>query len=208
MSSTCNPARPAGAGSTPPGRRMSAKTYHHGNLRVVLLATARDLLEEQGIAALGLRAITRRAGVSATAAIPHFGSLSGLLSVLAAAGFDELAEALAPVLAQGAAAAGLAYVRFALRNPGLFTLMFRSDAIDRAVPALAAASARTSAMLTQLLGTMPGPQGARTRAGMRAAQWGRVHGLAVLAIDGMLDALLAAEGEDLSLDALVADALR
>ncbi|MDT8871966.1 hypothetical protein RAA17_14570 [Komagataeibacter rhaeticus] len=73
--------------------------------------------------------------------------------------------------------------------------MFRSDAIDRAVPALAAASARTSAMLTQLLGTMPGPQGARTRAGMRAAQWGRVHGLAVLAIDGMLDALLAAEGK-------------
>ncbi|MCE2563690.1 TetR/AcrR family transcriptional regulator [Komagataeibacter sp. FNDCF1] len=196
------------APSAPSGQPVR-KTYHHGNLRAALLHSARDLLEKKGITALGLRAITRHAGVSAAAAIPHFGNLAGLLSVLATIGYEELAHALAPTLGQGTQqAAGMAYIRFAMDNPGLFTLMFRSDAIDRTEPGLVHASARTSAMLTQLIGSLPGPHAARTRAGTRAALWGRVHGLAVLAIDGQLDALPSLEGQSMSLEALVEDALR
>ncbi|GAL98714.1 MULTISPECIES: TetR/AcrR family transcriptional regulator [Acetobacteraceae] len=184
------------------------KTYHHGDLRAGLLSSARMLLEEQGISALGLRAITRHAGVSSAAATPHFGNLMGLLSALATVGYEELAVALEPVLEEGAHAAGLVYVRFAILNPGLFTLMFRSDVIDRNEPALAAARARTSGMLTRLIDSLGGQQPQRTQAGTRAALWGKVHGLAVLAIDGFLDVLLSSQGEGLSLEDLLEDALR
>ncbi len=186
----------------------SRKAYHHGNLRAALLNSARHLLEEQGIAALGLRAITRHAGVSSAAATPHFGNLTGLLSALAGMGYEELAATLSPVLEKGGHATGMAYVRFAILNPGLFTLMFRSDAIDRSTPALALASSRTSAMLTQVIEGMQERQASHTCAGTRAALWGRVHGLAVLAIDGFLDRLLASEGVGMSLEELVEDALR
>ncbi|MBE7619482.1 TetR family transcriptional regulator [Komagataeibacter sp. FXV2] len=187
--------------------RPSPKAYHHGDLRAALLRAARSIVEEQGIAALGLRAITRRAGVSSAAAAPHFGNLTGLLSALAIIGYEELAAALAPAMEKGAHATGMAYVRFAILNPGLFTLMFRSDAIDRGLPALAQASGRTSDMLTQVIGAMKEPHAARTRAGTRAALWGRVHGLAVLAVDGFLDMLLARDGAGMTLEELVEDAL-
>lgn len=184
------------------------KNYHHGDLRAALLHSARTLLEEQGIAALGLRAITRHAGVSSAAATPHFGNLTGLLSALATAGYEELAAALEPVLPEGAHAAGLVYVRFAMCNPGLFTLMFRSDLIDRSDPALAMAADRTSRMFTQLIDDLEDRLPQKTRAGTRAALWGKVHGLAVLAIDGLLDALLTSRGEGLTLEELLEDALR
>ncbi|AQS85580.1 MAG: TetR/AcrR family transcriptional regulator [Acetobacter aceti] len=184
------------------------KNYHHGDLRAALLRSARKLLEEQGVAALGLRAITRRAGVSSAAATPHFGNLTGLLSALATVGYEELAAALEPALAEGTHATGLVYVRFAIGNPGLFTLMFRSDVIDRADPALVASSDRTSRMFTQLIDELAERQPQQTEAGTRAALWGKVHGLAVLAIDGLLDALLTSRGEGLSLEDLLEDALR
>ncbi|MBE7728365.1 TetR/AcrR family transcriptional regulator [Komagataeibacter sp. FXV3] len=189
-------------------RQKVMKNYHHGDLRAALLHSARALLEQQGITALGLRAITRHAGVSSAAAVPHFGNLAGLLSALATVGYEELAAALEPVLEKGPHAAGLVYVRFAIHNPGLFTLMFRSDVIDRGDTALAAASARTSHMLTQLIDNMADHQPQRTRSGTRAAHWGKVHGLAVLAIDGLLDALLSSQGEEMSLEELLDDALR
>lgn len=44
-----------------------ASTYHHGDLRAACLRAARELLEEDGSAGLSLRAVARRAGVSATA---------------------------------------------------------------------------------------------------------------------------------------------
>ncbi|GCE82664.1 TetR family transcriptional regulator [Komagataeibacter diospyri] len=188
--------------------RKVRKNYHHGDLRAELLRSARTLLEQQGISVLGLRAITRHAGVSSAAAAPHFGNLTGLLSALATTGYEELAAALEPVLEKGAHAAGLVYVRFAINNPGLFTLMFRSDVIDRKDPILATASTRTSRMLTLLIDNLKDHPPQRTRTGTRAAHWGKVHGLAVLAIDGFLDVLLSSQGEDMSLEDLLDDALR
>lgn len=184
------------------------KKYHHGDLPKELLRSARILLEEQGIAALGLRAITRHVGVSCAAVAAHFGNLTGLLTALATIGYEELAEALQPELAKGALAAGKVYVHFAIQNPGLFTLMFRLDLIDRKQSCLAAASAKTSTLLTQLIDTLEEPSANRTAIGRRAALWAKVHGLAVLAIDGLLDALLSTQGGCMSLEELIEDALR
>ena len=69
-----------------------AQPYHHGALRAALLNAAEAILERDGIAALTLRAAAREAGVSHAAPAHHFGSLSGLLSELAASGFVRFGE--------------------------------------------------------------------------------------------------------------------
>ncbi|GBQ16210.1 TetR/AcrR family transcriptional regulator [Swaminathania salitolerans] len=178
-------------------------SYHHGDLPAALLRSARQLLETGGISTLKLRAITRHAGVSATAAAPHFGSLSGLLSALAAQGFLELASVMAPEHAPTPRDVALAYVRFAIASPGLFTLMFRSDAIDRQDPALRAASERAFARLAGL-SAEAAPE---ARAATMIALWGKVHGVAVLATDGLLGGIAAESGAQ-TLDRLLEQVFR
>src|SRR5258706_12767161 len=65
--------------------------YHHGDLRAALVGAAMDLLEEGGEAELSLRAVARRAGVSAAAPYRHYDDREALVSAVAAAGNPELA---------------------------------------------------------------------------------------------------------------------
>ena len=53
---------------------MSTSTgpYHHGDLRAACLRAAMELLEEGGATALSLRAVARKAGVSAAAPYRHY----------------------------------------------------------------------------------------------------------------------------------------
>ena len=41
--------------------------YHHGDLRDALIQAAQEILEAEGLAALSLRGVARRAGVSPAA---------------------------------------------------------------------------------------------------------------------------------------------
>lgn len=177
--------------------------YHHGDLPAALLRSARTMLEEDGIASLKLRAVTRHAGVSATAAAPHFGNLTGLLSALAAEGFAELADAMSPERASERRDIALAYVRFAIANPGLFTLMFRSDAIDRQDAGLQTASARAFDRLSSLASAGQTKSRAATMVGL----WGKVHGVAVLAVDGLLTEVTATNNPQ-ELDAVLEEVFR
>ena len=72
-------------------------TYHHGDLRRTLLAETASAIAEDGVAKLSMRALAKRAGVSNAAPAYHFGDKSGLLTALAAEGFDRLAEAMSGV---------------------------------------------------------------------------------------------------------------
>ena len=69
-------------------------SYHHGSLREALLQAAERILERDGIKGLTLRAAAREAGVSHAAPKNHFGDLSGLLSELAAVGFERFVATL------------------------------------------------------------------------------------------------------------------
>ena len=60
----------------------SKKKYHHGNLKPALVTAGMEILEEDGLRALTLRAIAARVGVSHTAPKNHFGSLRGLLTAI------------------------------------------------------------------------------------------------------------------------------
>jgi AcrR family transcriptional regulator len=124
------------------------RAYHHGDLRLTLLRVVGDLVREEGVGALSLRAVARRADVSHNAPAHHFGTKEGLLTAFAAEGFNRLAATMAEAQrAEGAttgphllAASGRGYVRFALDHPDEFAMMFRPELVTASDPVLAAAS--------------------------------------------------------------------
>lgn len=168
---------------------MKGDGYHHGNLRAALLSEARTLLEEEGPAALSLRELARRAGVAAPSVYHHFASLDAIAVALAEAGFAELAARLegAPTNAKGQlSGVGLAYVRFAMVNPGLYRLMFgdglaKSSAGSETLHGLRQrAHERVKAGLRKRLPEEDVPTAA-------LFLWSVVHGLALLMIDGQIE---------------------
>src|ERR1700741_2439858 len=68
--------------------------YHHGDLRDALVQAAQRILETDGLAALSLRAVARRAGVSPAAPYHHFPDKQALLDAVAERGFDALTAAM------------------------------------------------------------------------------------------------------------------
>jgi AcrR family transcriptional regulator len=169
-------------------RGRPKRAYHHADLRPALLAAARRMLERDDPAALSLREVARRAGVSHNAPYRHFADRAALLAALAAEGFDALTARMrdaagAAMPARRLAASGAAYVRFALDEPNLFGLMFGGLVRGRDHPALAAAGARAYSVLQAESGAAP-------EAGPRAvAAWAMVHGLAHLLLDEQIPAV-------------------
>ena len=173
--------------------------YHHGNLRQALLEAALRLLEQQGEAGLGLRDLARAVGVSPAAPYRHFDSRAALLEALAVTGFQRFTARMQAVLASAPddplAAMGKTYVVFALQNPNLFRLMFSPQLKKDARPGLRMAADAAFDTLRQAVG------GTALDGRIRAlAAWAKVHGLAVLLLDGQI-AIRAGEDSE----ALVAE---
>ena len=80
--------------TTASGARKDARPYHHGDLPRVLLDAAVQAILEVGPAAVSLRDLARRTGVSHAAPAHHFGDKAGLLTAVAADGFRRLAATL------------------------------------------------------------------------------------------------------------------
>jgi len=105
--------------------------YHRENLRGRLLDDALALLEADGLEALSLRELARKAGVSPMAPYRHFADKAALLDALTLEGFSALREGLEAADAaagddarRALVAQGLVYVGFAAQRPHLFGLMF------------------------------------------------------------------------------------
>ena len=193
-------------GDTPPDAKAAPKPnrpdgYHHGSLREALLQAAERILERDGINGLTLRAAAREAGVSHAAPKNHFGDLSGLLSELAAVGFERFVATLQAGVRDGdsrdarMAAIGRGYVAFARAYPSLFLLMFRSERLDVNRPALRAAIDASAGVLSGAIGESRGEKVESTltlpQAASIAAAWSLVHGFAMLLLDGRLKGLLS-----------------
>lgn len=114
-------------------------TYHHGNLRHVLLDRAAAVIAEQGIEALSLRALARDIGVSHAAPSRHFRDKADLLRALATEGNQKLkAYVMAAADAAGVDplvrynALGQAYVRFSLEFPAYYRAITHPDVAAQA----------------------------------------------------------------------------
>src|SRR5215510_7095962 len=102
-----------------PRPKASKNRYHHGDLRRALLEEAVRTIRDDGAAALTLRAVGARLGVSRTALYRHFADKSALLNAVSEDGFNRLGDALERAWAdpggsvKGFEAMGHAYVHFA-----------------------------------------------------------------------------------------------
>ncbi|MFD0264917.1 TetR/AcrR family transcriptional regulator [Kitasatospora indigofera] len=164
-------------------------SYHHGDLRAACLRAARELLEEDGSAGLSLRAVARRAGVSATAPYRHYSDRDALVSAVAAEGYVELADHLAaahpsPRTPDDLAEVAVAYVRFALERPAMFRVMF-AEPCD---PTNEERVAATAAIWEYVRGIVHGVFPDSDPEALSTGVWAIVHGLAFLHLDGKLDA--------------------
>lgn len=177
-------------------------TYHHGRLRQTLIDAAAKAVAGDGAAALSLRALAREAGVSHTAPRHHFGDKRGLLTALATVGYGLLADDL---LATGDdfLEMGVAYVRFALKRPGHFAVMYRPDLVDESDPDLQSARARTREALIAGAATLSRNTAAPEIAGASPVlpprallAWSAAHGLANLALAGTLSKMGQGAGVD------------
>jgi len=199
-------------------RQAEPRPYHHGDLRLAALAAAEQILEEQGVQALTLRAVARAVGVSHTAPKNHFDDLVGLLSELAAVGYRRFGARLSAAMEAAGddplarmKAMGRAYVGFARAHRGLFQLMFRGERLDMGRPALqeAIVSSR-NALRMAAAARAPGKSlPARELVAQAAAMWSLVHGYAMLLLDGRLHGMIASlpgESEDSFLDLVLSTA--
>ncbi|MCX2185123.1 TetR/AcrR family transcriptional regulator [Streptomyces sp. SKN60] len=176
--------------------------YHHGDLRQAVLAAALDVIATDGPGALSLRDLARRAGVSHAAPAHHFKDRTGLLTAIAAQGYELLAAALtdAPDLRER----GVRYVRFAVAHPAHFQVMFQPELYrDRADdPELLAAKELAAAELRAGVVTLPaarssdspGSPGSPDPRDTGVAAWSMAHGFATLLLTHNLDAPL--DGRD------------
>jgi AcrR family transcriptional regulator len=188
---------------------MAQRTYHHGDLRRALLDAAIEAITEAGPAAMSLRDLARRAGVSHAGPTHHFRDKPGLLTALATEGYDLLATALTTARAEtgNALELGLAYVQFAGGHRAHFEVMFRPDLYRAEDAALIAARGRATEALCgapmDACAGAPGSLGALgsdrpdglgdsggggAPAGREAglAAWTAAHGFAVLWLSGAL----------------------
>lgn len=158
--------------------------YHHGDLRRAILDAAIESITANGSTALSLRELSRRAGVSHAAPIHHFGDKAGVLTALAAEGYELLADAL-DAAGEEFVEAGVAYVRFAVTYRAHFEVMFRPDTYHRDDPAVAAARERARQALVRGVHTRTTRTGREARLTGIAA-WSLMHGFATLWLTGGL----------------------
>jgi len=110
------------------------RSYHHGNLKEVLLEAARKLIEEHGAFGFSLTEAARLAGVSPAAPYRHFRDRDALLAEVARNGFERFAAQLDAAWNNGVPTPlsafenlGRAYLAFAREEPASYTVMFEAS---------------------------------------------------------------------------------
>ncbi|MBU3061607.1 TetR/AcrR family transcriptional regulator [Nocardia sp. NEAU-G5] len=193
-------AEPRRGDSEPPRR----KSYHHGALRSALIEAGIALAREGGPERVILREAARAAGVSHSAAYRHFADRDALLAEVSRYARNELAAKMRRRVKRARdprkrlEAVGMAYVDFALAQPGLFRTAFTShpptseaevaDGVGRASGG--GDDSDPFEILGQVLdqAEAAGLMDPHRRPGAEIGAWSAVHGLASLLLDGPLPA--------------------
>lgn len=165
-------------------RAKPRESYHHGDLGPALRDAARAILEEEGLPALSLRAVAKRAGVSHAAPYRHYAGLEALLADVATQGLTELRDVVRHAGAGPGATPekigriGAAYVRYATEHEGLLRLMLGTQFPNR--EGLTELQSAADA-IGEEIGTALGDSA------MGLAVWGAAHGLAMLTLENVID---------------------
>ena len=198
----------------PQARQAGERRYHHGHLAAALLDSGEAELNEYGIDAFSLRGVAKRAGVSHAAPAHHFADVNGLLTAIAARGFErfvarqeDFRKQTTPDPRAQLEASGVGYVAFAMENTALFRLMFGSDRPNFEAPLLQSAAGQAYEDLASHVAAVTDRREQHVCEAAAAefldivdiaAVWALAHGLADLLAAGRLKDLQALPAEALN----------
>ena len=148
------------APAKPKRRPPAAKRYHHGDLRRALFDAALRLAERGGVEGISVREAARLAGVSPGAPFRHFETRDALMTAVAEEAQRRFRVEIDTVLAETPASDplsrfrsfGLAYLRWAMRNPAHFEIISTGRYFNHdGAAALSRDNAELIAMIERLL---------------------------------------------------------
>jgi AcrR family transcriptional regulator len=170
------------------------KPYHHGDLREALLRAALEIVEAEGVGALSVREVARRAGVSPAAPFRHFPDKKALIAGIATdamrsfVAFSE--QAVVPPDAtpsQRFRVLGIAYLDFALTHPARFRAMSDPEVAPAENDELRELRARYGHFIESRVADVVRASGGLQHQGpARLAGHALAYGLAHMLLDGMI----------------------
>jgi AcrR family transcriptional regulator len=183
--------------------RFMNDQYHHGDLKNGLIQAGIEILSKEGVNALSLRSVAKRAGVSHAAPYAHFTDKQALIAAIAAAGYAKLFDQLA-VAAQGQETNPLsrltstadAYLQFALDEPDHFRITFSGVVeAEKDYPEYVEQARRCLALVVGLVqdcqtgGLFVGRDPLLTAISI----WSSIHGFAQLVLGNQLPGVLTSQ---------------
>jgi AcrR family transcriptional regulator len=167
--------------------------YHHGDLKNALIQAGIDILAADGLPALTLRSVARKAGVSHAAPYAHFAHKQALIAAISTAGYHRLYERLSAAATRFEQAplqrlieTSWAYMSFALDHTAHFKITF-SAIVEKAgdYPDFIDISRRNLELVEEIVkdcqdaGVLaPGPSDT-----LAVTVWALVHGLVSLVLE-------------------------
>jgi AcrR family transcriptional regulator len=175
--------------------RKPLNTYHHGDLRGALVQAALAEAEQGGPEAISIKALAKKLGVSQPAPYRHFADREALLAAVTAEAFRQFSAVLREAIRKPSKRSKLsrfaqATLSFGLRRNGIYRLMFASRTMACATKdsELHAAAMETLALLLEAL-EAPAVGLLRERYALQI--WAAVHGVVMLAEQGLLTGKIA-----------------
>lgn len=163
--------------------------YHHGNLREQILKTAFDLLDAEGIDAVGIRKIARRLEVAHSAPANHFKNKQALLVALATESFSELYSKIVKSSSTETKDFRLAIhsfsnaiLEFGLKYPNRYKLLWRREYTDNEKGEPGIVMEDIYSQLTTILSEQANKKQVDVES-QAIALWSLIHGYVLLRLD-------------------------
>lgn len=168
--------------------------YHHKDLKNALFRAALKLLDEQGVAAVTIRAVAREVGVSHTAYANHYRDRKDLLTAVAKAQFDYIQSwidkrlennSLTP--SQRVEIFAQALFDFGIKYPNRYQLLWRGDMVDHEAPELLESMDQVYDRLCDEI-EVARPDLPFDRDTVAVSLWSMAHGYIDMRLTGMFEA--------------------
>jgi len=170
--------------SKPAGR------YHHGNLRAAVLESTHQLIDQDGLHSVSLRAVARQIGVTDAALYHYFPTKEALVAALAADAYMALHAAVEAAVATVGPdpfarldAAMRAYVWFGLGNRGRYRVLFGEHALALGGYPATVAAGRAAFSFFSVCVTACASRAGRDAVDTTRAGWALLHGIVTLVLE-------------------------
>ena len=166
-----------------------ASNYHHGDLREQILQKAFELLDSEGIDAVGIRRIARLLEVAHSAPANHFKNKQALLTALATESFRHLVAVIDKEIPQELNNLRVeihsfsnTILEFGLKYPNRYKLLWRREYANNQEGELDAAMDDIYAQLTAILSEHAQKKQVDVES-QAIALWSLIHGYVLLRLD-------------------------